>query len=121
MTLALTLPLTLPWTRLPAPHLSVPIVLSMLILGGAGTGIAYVWNTRIVGAWGAVNGAAVTYLTPIVGVVLGIIVLHEPLRWNEPVGAVLVILGVLTAHGRLRRFVQRASDTAGRSKASSAR
>jgi drug/metabolite transporter (DMT)-like permease len=113
--------LTLPWTRLPAPHLSVSIVLSMIVLGAAGTGIAYVWNTQIVAAWGAVNGAAVTYLTPIVGVVLGIAVLHEPLRWNEPVGAVLVILGVLAAHGRLTRLFQRANDTAGRSKASSAR
>jgi drug/metabolite transporter (DMT)-like permease len=113
--------LTLPWTRLPAPHLSGSIVLSMIVLGAAGTGIAYVWNTQIVAAWGAVNGAAVTYLTPIVGVVLGIVVLHEPLRWNEPVGAVLVILGVLTAHGRLTRLFQRANDTAGRSKASSAR
>jgi drug/metabolite transporter (DMT)-like permease len=113
--------LTLPWTRLPAPHLSVSIVLSMIVLGAAGTGIAYVWNTRIVAAWGAVNGAAVTYLTPIVGVVLGIAVLHEPLRWNEPVGAVLVVLGVLAAHGRLTRLFQRANDTAGRSKASSAR
>ncbi|HEY4022832.1 MAG TPA: DMT family transporter [Pseudonocardiaceae bacterium] len=113
--------LALPWIRLPAPHLSVSIVLSMVVLGAAGTGIAYVWNTEIVAAWGAVNGAAVTYLTPIVGVVLGIAVLHEPLRWNEPAGAVLVILGVLAAHGRLRRPIQRASDTDGRSKASSAR
>lgn len=113
--------LTLPWTRLPAPHLSVSIVLAMLVLGAAGTGFAYVWNTRIVAAWGAVNGAAVTYLTPIVGVVLGIAVLHEPLRWNEPVGAVLVILGVLAAHGRLTKPFQRASDTGGRSRASSAR
>ena len=113
--------LTLPWTRVPAPHLSVSIVLSMIVLGAAGTGIAYVWNTQIVAAWGAVNGAAVTYLTPIVGVVLGIVVLHEPLRWNEPVGAVLVILGVLAAHGRLTTLFQRANDTGGRSRASSAR
>ena len=113
--------LTLPWIRLPAPHPSVSIVLAMVALGALGTGVAYVWNTAIVAAWGAVNGAAVTYLTPIVGVVLGIVVLNEPLRWNEPVGAVLVILGVLAAHGRLRRLFQRASDTAGRSRASSAR
>jgi drug/metabolite transporter (DMT)-like permease len=113
--------LSLPWTRLPAPHLNVSIVLAMVALGAVGTGIAYVWNTAIVAAWGAVNGAAVTYLIPIVGVVLGIVVLHEPLRWNEPVGAVLVILGVLAAHGRLRKPLQRASDTAGRSKASNAR
>ncbi|HEX4222474.1 MAG TPA: DMT family transporter [Pseudonocardiaceae bacterium] len=118
--------LSLPWTRLPAPHLTVSIVLAMVVLGAMSTGFAYMWNTAIVAAWGAVNGAAVTYLTPIVGVVLGIAIPHEPLRWNEPVGAVLVVLGVLAAHGRLAPLVQglsaqRASDTEGRSNASSAR
>jgi drug/metabolite transporter (DMT)-like permease len=118
---AVLIALTLPWTRLPAPHLSPPIVLAMAALGALGTGIAYMWNTTVVAAWGAVNGAAVTYLTPIVGVVLGIAVLHEPLRWNEPLGAVLVILGVLAAHGRLTRRFQRDKDTEGRSRASNAR
>jgi drug/metabolite transporter (DMT)-like permease len=114
----------LPWIRTPAPHLTVSVVLAMAVLGAAGTGIAYVWNTNIVTALGAVNGAAVTYLTPVVGVLLGVTLLREPLRWNEPAGAVLVVLGVLAAHGglaALRTRAHRARDTTGRSRASSAR
>jgi drug/metabolite transporter (DMT)-like permease len=82
-------------------HASWPVVLSMLALGVLGTGVAYMWNTNIVTAWGASNAVTVTYLTPVVGVVLGVVVLDEPLSWNQPVGAVLVIAGILAAHGRL--------------------
>jgi len=121
---ALIMVVAIPWIRTPAPHLTVSIVLAMAVLGAVGTGIAYVWNTNVVTAWGAVNGAAVTYLTPVVGVLLGVVLLREPLRWNEPLGAVLVVLGVLAAHGRLGPRTgqgQRARDTAGRSSASKAR
>ena len=74
--------------------LSVTVVISMVLLGVVGTGLAYVWNTNIVSAWGATAGASVTYLTPIVGVVLGAALLGEHLSWNQPAGAVIVILGI---------------------------
>jgi drug/metabolite transporter (DMT)-like permease len=90
-----------PWIAGSAPRLTPSVVVSMIVLGAVCTGLAYIWNTNVVGAWGAANGAAVTYVTPIVGVVLGILVLEEPLSWNQPVGAVLVITGILAAHGRL--------------------
>lgn len=83
--------------------LSVPVVLAVLALGALGTGLAYVWNTNIVGAWGATNASTVTYLTPVVGVVLGVIVLSERISWNEPVGAVIVIVGIAITQGRMRR------------------
>jgi drug/metabolite transporter (DMT)-like permease len=82
-------------------HASWPVVLSMLALGVLGTGVAYLWNTNIVTAWGASNAVTVTYLTPVIGVVLGVVILGEPLSWNQPVGATLVIAGILVAHGRL--------------------
>jgi drug/metabolite transporter (DMT)-like permease len=82
-------------------HATAAVVASMLALGALSTGVAYLWNTEIVTAWGAANAAAVTYLTPVVGVVLGVVALHEPLNWNQPVGAVLVILGIVAAHRRL--------------------
>ncbi|ADJ46670.1 transport protein [Amycolatopsis mediterranei S699] len=83
-------------------HLSLPVVGSMVALGVFGTGLAYVWNTRIIAAWGAANASAVTYLTPVVGVLLGVLVLGEPVSWNQPAGALLVIAGILAAHGKLR-------------------
>ena len=81
-------------------HLSGRVVASVLALGAVGTGLAYVWNTNIVSGWGATNASTVTYLTPLVGVLLGITVLHESVSWNEPVGAVVVVLGIAISRGR---------------------
>lgn len=47
--------------------LSAKVVNSMVLLCVVGTGLAYVWNTNVVLAWGANAGASVTYLTPVVG------------------------------------------------------
>lgn len=77
------------------------VVASMFLLGTVGTGLAYVWNTNVVAAWGATNASTVTYLTPVVGVVLGVLVLGESVRWSEPVGAGLVIVGIAITQGRL--------------------
>lgn len=82
--------------------LTPPVVLAVLALGALGTGLAYVWNTRIIGAWGATNASTVTYLTPVVGVLLGVIVLGERISWNEPVGAAVVVLGIAITQGRVR-------------------
>jgi drug/metabolite transporter (DMT)-like permease len=79
------------------------IVGAMLALGCVGTGFAYAWNTRLVQAWGAGRASTVTYLTPVVGVVLGVLVLGEHVRWNEPVGGLVVLLGIALASGLLTR------------------
>ena len=78
------------------------IVASILLLGCLGTGVAYIWNQNALRAWGPTRASTVTYLTPVVGVALGLIVLGEPLSWNEPAGAVVVFLGILLAQDRLR-------------------
>ncbi|HEV7167496.1 MAG TPA: DMT family transporter [Micrococcaceae bacterium] len=92
-------------------HLSWQVVGSIAALGVMGTGVAYVWNTNIVANWGATNASTVTYLTPVVGVVLGIVVLGEPLAWNEPVGAVVVIAGIAISQGRLTAPFHRSTST----------
>lgn len=82
-------------------QLTPQIVLSMLILGIFGTGLVYIWNNNVIKSWGATMASTSTYVIPIVGVILGIIVLQEVLTWNEPVGGVLVLLGILVSQGRL--------------------
>ena len=79
------------------------IVAAMIALGCVGTGLAYAWNTRLVQAWGAGRASTVTYLTPVVGVALGVLVLGERVRWNEPVGGLVVLLGIALASGVLVR------------------
>ena len=93
-------------------HLDVWIVLSLLTLGCAGTGVAYIWNQNVLRAWGPTRASTVTYITPVVGVALGILLLDERLHWNEPVGAVLVFVGILLAQDRLRLRRRRRADAA---------
>jgi drug/metabolite transporter (DMT)-like permease len=81
-------------------HLTWRVVAAVLALGVLGTGVAYVWNTNVVNGWGATNASTVTYLTPVVGVVAGALVLGERITWNEPVGAAVVVLGVLVTQRR---------------------
>jgi drug/metabolite transporter (DMT)-like permease len=78
------------------------IVVSLLALGILGTGVAYIWNVNVLRAWGPTAASTVTYVTPVVGVLLGVLVLGETLSWNEPVGAVLVLVGILFAQRRIR-------------------
>ncbi|MFZ8757835.1 DMT family transporter [Microbacterium sp. HMH0099] len=83
-------------------ELTPAVVLSVVALGVLGTGVAYVWNQNTLRAWGPTRASTVTYITPVVGVALGIVVLGERLTWNEPVGAVIVFLGILLVQERLR-------------------
>ncbi|WP_441725981.1 DMT family transporter [Glaciibacter sp. 2TAF33] len=83
-------------------RLDLPVVLSLLTLGTLGTGFAYIWNINVLRAWGPTNASTVTYVTPVVGVVLGVLVLAETLSWHEPLGALLVLFGILLTQKRLR-------------------
>lgn len=78
------------------------IVLSLVLLGCLGTGVAYIWNQNVLRAWGPTRASTVTYITPIVGVILGVVILGEHVSWNEPAGAALVFAGILLAQNRLR-------------------
>jgi drug/metabolite transporter (DMT)-like permease len=103
-------------------RLTWPVVLGVATLGAVGTGLAFVWNTNIVAAWGATNASTVTYLTPVVGVTLGIAVRGEAVTWNEPVGALIVIAGIALSQGRVpakaRKEVRRPSSGVNQSPAS---
>lgn len=100
---ALVMLLLTPVVALGPMHLDAKVVACVVALGALGTGLAYVWNTNIVADWGATNASTVTYLTPLVGVVLGVVFLGEHLTWSEPIGAVLVVVGIMASQGRLRR------------------
>ncbi|ASR38126.1 hypothetical protein BAY61_27455 [Prauserella marina] len=92
---ALALLATVPFIDDHPMTLSLPVVASMIGLGVFGTGLAYILNTSIVAGWGATVASSVTFLTPVVGVGLGALVLGESISWNQPAGAVLVIAGII--------------------------
>ena len=88
--------------RVPA-HVSAASVLCVVALGAFGTGVAYVLNYSIIREAGASNASLVTYIIPIFSTLLGIIVLGEALLWNEPVGAVVILVGVAISQGVFTR------------------
>lgn len=89
--------------RAPGEGLLLP-ALALVALGVGGTGVAYVLFWRVIAVAGATRAATVTYAVPVVSTALGVLVLSEPLRWHQPVGGVVVLLGVaLTQRLRLPR------------------
>jgi drug/metabolite transporter (DMT)-like permease len=88
----------------PAPsRLSTAVIGSVLALGALGTGLAFVFNFRVIRYAGATTSASVTYLVPIVATLIGVLVLGERLSWYEPVGALVVLAGVAVSQGLFGR------------------
>ena len=79
-------------------------VLSMLALGIFGSGFAYQWNFKVMQLAGSAIASSVTYLTPVVAVAVGVIFIDEKPSWNEPAGAIVVLLGAATAQERIKLF-----------------
>ena len=76
-------------------------VLAMVALGVFGSGFAYIWNFTIMRDAGSAIASSVTYVTPLVAVLVGFLFLSETLHWYEPAGAVIVLLGAAIAQGRI--------------------
>ncbi len=84
----------------PAPTaLTGPVVVSVAALGAVGTGLAFVIHFRNIRVAGASTAATVTYLIPVFAVLIGVFVLGERLTWHQPVGALVVLLGVAVTQG----------------------
>jgi drug/metabolite transporter (DMT)-like permease len=77
-------------------------VLAMVALGIFGSGFAYLWNFKVMELAGSAIASSVTYLTPVVAIIVGVIFLNEKITWNEPVGALIVLLGAAIAQERLK-------------------
>lgn len=83
-------------------EISLTPALSMLALGIFGSGFAYQWNFKVMQLAGSAIASSVTYLTPVVAVLVGIIFINEEITWNEPAGALVVLLGAAIAQERVR-------------------
>jgi drug/metabolite transporter (DMT)-like permease len=81
-------------------------------LGLLGSGAAYLVFFRLLGHWGATRTTLVAYLLPIWGIVLGAIVLSEPIDARLIVGTILVIGGIalVNLRGSLRPAFTRTSS-----------
>jgi drug/metabolite transporter (DMT)-like permease len=91
-----------PFVTAAPSHVSARSLAAVAALGALGTGFAYVLQYAIVRQVGTTTAATVTYVIPVVATIAGLVFLGESLRWNEPVGAVVVLAGVALTQGRLR-------------------
>jgi drug/metabolite transporter (DMT)-like permease len=82
----------------PAPSaLRWQTIAAITALGALGSGVAFILNYRVIRIVGVSTMATVTYVMPIVAIVMGAIVLHERLAWYQPVGTLIVLVGVAVA------------------------
>jgi len=73
--------------------------LAVAALGILGSGLAYVLNFKVVIASDATTASTVTYLTPLVAIIVGALLLDEHITWNQPLGGLLIVLGAAIAQG----------------------
>lgn len=69
-------------------------VVAVLLLGAVGTGIAYAMLYRANAELGPTKASLVTYIVPVVAVVVGVLVLDEPFTWQLIVGGLLTVGGI---------------------------
>jgi drug/metabolite transporter (DMT)-like permease len=69
-------------------------VVSVVLLGVFGTGVAYVLSYRLIGDVGPTRAALVTYLIPVIAVTIGVVFLDEPFSYRLAIGGALTVLGI---------------------------
>ncbi len=92
-------------------HLTPTRVLAIVLLGTLGTGWAYVLSYRVIADLGATKASLVTYIIPVIAVVVGIVVLDEPFEWRLLVGGALTVAGIAAVNSK-RPAAERAPSPA---------
>ncbi|MGA0003240.1 MAG: DMT family transporter [Candidatus Nanopelagicales bacterium] len=99
-----------------SPHeiTSWPItgILAITALGVLGTGVALVIGFVIVKRAGAIAMSTVTYSIPVVSTLAGVVLLKEKLHWYEPVGALIVLIGIAIVQELIKPKAEKVSVAA---------
>jgi drug/metabolite transporter (DMT)-like permease len=69
-------------------------------LGLLGSCLAYLLYFSLINAWGATRASLVTYVFPVVGLLLGIVILGEPTDWRLFVGTAMIVGGIVVVNAR---------------------
>jgi len=67
-------------------------------LGLLGSCCAYLMFFYLINAWGPTRASLVTYVFPVIGLILGILFLKEQPNWNLMVGSMLIVGGILVVN-----------------------
>lgn len=79
--------------------MSLPTWGSMLWLGVVGSGFAYLLYFSLLRNVGATQVVVVTYVLPLIGVTLGVLILGEQLTWTMLAGLALILGGLMVVNG----------------------
>ncbi|MFI7699135.1 DMT family transporter [Nonomuraea sp. NPDC049480] len=82
---------------------------SLAALGGLGTGLAYLLLYWVQVQAGVTTTSTVTYLLPVFAAASGVVVLGETISWNQPVGALVILVAIALTQGVLTRTRERAT------------
>jgi drug/metabolite transporter (DMT)-like permease len=87
-------------------HLTTTVIAAVLALGVVGTGASYVLNYQLIADEGPTAASTATYLIPVVAVILGALVLAEPVTWKLALGAITILAGVALSEGRIPHLLR---------------
>jgi drug/metabolite transporter (DMT)-like permease len=87
--------------------ISLEAWLAMMTLGILGTGLTYVLYYLLIDMVSSVRASFVSYIIPVVGVILGIIVLGESMSWHTVVGGAIILAGVAIGTGAVKTWPRR--------------
>ncbi|HEU5300111.1 MAG TPA: DMT family transporter [bacterium] len=90
------------------PFMDRPIILpqagltwfALAWLGLLGSCTAYMLYFYLINAWGATRATIVTYVFPVVGLILGIVFLNESADWRLLAGSALIVGGIAVVNRR---------------------
>jgi drug/metabolite transporter (DMT)-like permease len=110
ITLVLAVAFGSPW----ASRIEPEALLSVAWLGLIGSGLAFLAFFYLLERWGATRTSLVAYLLPVVGIILGVLVLQEAVSLPMLIGTALIIGGIALANSRYghRRLLGRRAEAA---------
>jgi drug/metabolite transporter (DMT)-like permease len=111
ITALVSLPLFL--TSLPDHAPSLKAAASLVALGAAGTGIAFLWFYTLIAELGPARASVIAYIAPGFSVVYGVTLLNEPFSAGALVGLALILAGSwLAVQSRLPSWAVRGAPAA---------
>lgn len=103
---AVMLAIALSVTGAKTPDIGAASLAGLVILGVIGTGVAYVLNYQIIASEGATIASTVTYLLPVIAIVLGVLILGESITVTVLAGIALVLAGVALTRRQAKAAVR---------------
>ena len=78
---------------------------SLLALASFGTALAFVVYYYLIERVNATYVSMVTYMIPVIGLILGVLILNESIGWNAYVGCALILIGVMIVNGKFNKSI----------------